>query len=112
MFFMILSFHPAPPGRGSLLVLEYRQPALKRRPIFKAPLRGALEFGQSPSRFQQSDGRGRPSHNVARASRPRLAPLPRGAQEANHLKTIGTIRIATIFATLIIGFIAGPAVSL
>jgi len=60
-FVCLLRFHPGPPGRGSLLVLEYRQPALKRRPIFKAPHRGALEFDQFPSRFQQSDGRGRPS---------------------------------------------------
>ena len=50
-FVFLLRFHPGPPGRGSLLVLEYRQPALKRRPIFKAPHRGALEFDQFPSRF-------------------------------------------------------------
>ena len=31
-----------------------------------------LEFGQFPSRFQKSDGRGRPSHIVAQASPPAL----------------------------------------
>ena len=33
-------------------------------------LRRPLEFGQFPSRFRQSGGRGRPSHIVARASPP------------------------------------------
>ena len=37
-----------------------------------------LEFGHLPSRFRQSDGRGRPSHIVARASPP-ARPRPEGA---------------------------------
>jgi len=56
---VLLRFHPGPPGRGSLLVLEYRQPALKRRPIFKAPLRGANAGGDA--RATMWDGRPRPS---------------------------------------------------
>jgi len=42
----------------------------------KEPGRGRprLEFGQFPSRFRQSDGRGRPSHIVKRAPSPVLSP--------------------------------------
>jgi hypothetical protein len=49
MFFAITTLSCRPSGTGSLLVLESRQPALKRRPIFKAPLRGALREGASAS---------------------------------------------------------------
>jgi hypothetical protein len=41
VFYNYCAFTPALRDGGSLLVLEYQQPALKRRPIFKAPLRGA-----------------------------------------------------------------------
>ena len=35
-----------------------------------------------------------------------------GSSQRHHRNTIGMIKIATIFATLIIGLMAGPAVSL
>src|SRR5262249_1187283 len=38
-----------------------------------------LDFGQFPSPFRQSDGRGRPSHIVARASPPALSRCERAA---------------------------------
>src|SRR6516164_7100055 len=48
---------------------------------FRSYQRRLLEFGQFPSRFRQSDGRGRPAHIVARASPP--APNLRLTQPAS-----------------------------
>src|SRR6516165_7434024 len=62
--YVLYDYYAFTPALRDGIVFCIGIPALKRRPIFKAPLRGALQFGQFPSRFQQSDGRGRPSRNV------------------------------------------------
>ena len=45
--------HPGPPGRGSFLILGCRRS--KRRPIFKAPLRGASTDGAIETGFPEGD---------------------------------------------------------
>jgi len=57
-------------GRDCLTTLLGRWFVAVRNQLEGRRLRRPLEFGQFPSRIRQSDGRGRPSHIVARASPP------------------------------------------
>jgi hypothetical protein len=65
---------PSAPWKSVARRPGYRTNTVLLLGIGEAP-RGAsapLEFGQFPSRFRKSDGRGRPSHIVVRASPPAL----------------------------------------